>query len=140
MQILLEPRHVKQIQAHGEKTFPEECCGFIIGRREKGRLHAEHLLPTTNHHRTSRQNRYIISPQEYLRAEKFADTRGLALLGFYHSHPDHPAHPSVTDLEHAWPNLAYLIVAVNAGKAQELNAFMLNDHRKSFRTIAIDIK
>jgi proteasome lid subunit RPN8/RPN11 len=77
-------------------------------------------------------NRYQISPQEYIRAERFATAAGLEIIGFYHSHPDHPARPSQFDLENAWPGLVYIILAVNHGQAAEMAAWMLADDRSRF--------
>jgi len=79
-----------------------------------------------------KQRRYLIGPAEYRTAERYADERGKQLLGFYHSHPDHPAQPSTTDLEQAWPNLSYVIVSIQQGQPAELRSWRLRDDRSQF--------
>ena len=80
----------------------------------------------------SPQNRYEISPQDYIRADREARQAGLDIVGFYHSHPDHPARPSQFDLDNAWPELIYVIVSVNKGQAGEMTAWKLADDRSRF--------
>ena len=101
------------IRRHGEETYPHECCGALVGR--EGRVAAAVALPNTTEEGPRR--RFLVRPSDYLLAERRAGELGGELLGFYHSHPDHPARPSQYDLEHAWPTFAYVIVSV-AGKAQ----------------------
>ena len=98
------------------------------------------VVPAKNQHENSRHNRYVISPAEYLRIEKAAEAKGLQIIGFYHSHPDHPARPSNFDLEHAWPNLVYLIQAIDHGEAGDTGAFMLHENRKRFEPVHLKIK
>jgi proteasome lid subunit RPN8/RPN11 len=100
------------IRRHGEETYPHECCGALVGR--EGRVASAVALPNTTEEGPRR--RFLVRPSDYLLAERRAGELGGELLGFYHSHPDHPARPSQYDLEHAWPTFAYVIVSV-AGKA-----------------------
>src|ERR1700674_689942 len=103
------------IRRHGQETYPHECCGALVG--ESGRVRTTVALPNTTEEGPRR--RFLVRPSDYRLAEQRATELGGELLGFYHSHPDHPARPSQYDLDHAWPTFAYVIVAV-AGKALAL--------------------
>jgi proteasome lid subunit RPN8/RPN11 len=116
------------IEQHGREAFPHECCGALLG--EGDRVMATHPLPNVTTEGPRR--RFRIDDKDYLAAERQASTAGLALLGFYHSHPDHPAVPSQYDLDHAWPTFVYPIVSVMAGEAVDLRAWMLRDDRSAF--------
>ena len=96
------------IRRHGQETYPHECCGALVGRR--GHVTATVTLPNTTEDGPRR--RFLVRPSDYQLAERRAIELGGELLGFYHSHPDHPARPSQYDLDHAWPTFAYIIVAV----------------------------
>jgi proteasome lid subunit RPN8/RPN11 len=103
----------RAIRHHGEETYPHECCGAIVG---KGALVSEVVaLPNTTEEGPRR--RFLVRPSDYRLAESRATELGGELLGFYHSHPDHPARPSQYDLDHAWPTFAYIIVAVTGDTA-----------------------
>ena len=116
------------IEQHGREAFPHECCGALLG--DGDRVKATHPLPNVTTEGPRR--RFRIDDKDYLAAERQASTAGLALLGFYHSHPDHPAVPSQYDLDHAWPTFVYPIVSVMAGEAVDLRAWMLRDDRSAF--------
>src|SRR5215208_1483955 len=96
------------IRRHGEETYPHECCGALVGHGE--RVTATVPLPNTTEEGPRR--RFLVRPSDYRMAEHRATEGGGELLGFYHSHPDHPARPSQYDLDHAWPTFAYVIVSV----------------------------
>jgi proteasome lid subunit RPN8/RPN11 len=132
MPIIFEKHHLAEIQQHGEATFPHECCGFLLGRLEESRRVVVQTLRAQNQRTDSPQNRYQISPQEYMHADRQASQEDLEIIGFYHSHPNHPARPSKFDLETAWPAYAYVIVSVNRGKAGEMTAWILADDRSRF--------
>ena len=100
------------IRKHGEDTYPHECCGALVGRGEG--VTTVVALPNTTEEGPRR--RFLVRPSDYREAERRATELSGELLGFYHSHPDHPARPSQYDLDHAWPTFAYIIVAV-AGDA-----------------------
>src|SRR5262245_49613952 len=108
MMLALDPGVAAAIRRHGEETYPHECCGALVGR--DGRTTVTVALPNTTEEGPRR--RFLVRPSDYRLAEQQASERGAELLGFYHSHPDHPARPSQYDLDHAWPNFAYVIVAV----------------------------
>jgi proteasome lid subunit RPN8/RPN11 len=116
------------IRHHGEETYPHECCGALVG---KGGLVSEIVaLPNTTEEGPRR--RFLVRPSDYRLAESQATELGGELLGFYHSHPDHPARPSQYDLDHAWPTFAYIIVAVAAGAAADMTVWFLKDDRSIF--------
>jgi proteasome lid subunit RPN8/RPN11 len=116
------------IRRHGEETFPHECCGALIG--SSGRVTA--AVPLANTTEEGPRRRFLVRPADYRMAEQTASERGAELLGFYHSHPDHPARPSQFDLDHAWPNFAYVIVSVMAGRARDMTVWYLLEDRSRF--------
>src|SRR5439155_20012027 len=118
----------REIRRHGEETYPHECCGALVGRG--GRVTATVPLPNTTEEGPRR--RFLVRPSDYRMAESRAKELSGELLGFYHSHPDHPARPSQYDLDHAWPTFAYIIVAVAAGAAGDMTVWYLEDDRSSF--------
>jgi len=116
------------IRRHGEETFPHECCGALVGKGDA--VTATVPLPNTTEEGPRR--RFLVRPSDYRLAEQRASERGGELLGFYHSHPDHPARPSQFDLDHAWPTFAYVIVSVMAGAARDMTVWFLKEDRSSF--------
>ena len=116
------------IRAHGQATYPHECCGALLGRDD--RVTAIVALPNTTEEGPRR--RFLVRPSDYREAERRAKELGAELLGFYHSHPDHPARPSQYDLDHAWPTFAYVIVSVVGGAAADMTVWYLKDDRSSF--------
>jgi proteasome lid subunit RPN8/RPN11 len=118
----------RAIRLHGQETYPHECCGALIGRDDSvGEIVA---LPNTTDEGPRR--RFLVRDWDYRLAEQRATELGAELLGFYHSHPDHPARPSQYDLDHAWPTFAYVIVSVAAGTAGDMTVWYLTDDRSSF--------
>ena len=126
--VVLEAGVGTAIRKHGEETYPHECCGALIGAGE--RVTAIVQLPNTTEEGPRR--RFLVRPSDYQLAERRANELRGELLGFYHSHPDHPARPSQFDLDHAWPNFAYVIVAVSAGVARDMTVWYLKEDRSSF--------
>jgi proteasome lid subunit RPN8/RPN11 len=113
------------IRAHGQETYPHECCGALVGRGD--RVDAIVALPNTTEEGPRR--RFLVRPSDYREAERRATELGGELLGFYHSHPDHAARPSQYDLDHAWPTFAYIIVAVaGAGEGSPGRSADLSGH------------
>lgn len=110
-QLVLSSAIDQAIRRHGEETYPHECCGAMVGGA--GGVTAIVALPNTTEEGPRR--RFLVRPSDYRLAEERATALGVELLGFYHSHPDHPARPSQYDLDHAWPTFAYVIVAVAGG-------------------------
>ena len=126
---------LSQIHAHLEAGYPDEACGVILGKDGV----VNEVVHAGNERTDSARNRYLIDPLAYMKIERDADKRGLQVLGIYHSHPDVAARPSQFDLDHAWPNLSYLIVSVCKGKAVETNSWLLREDRSQFDQEAVEI-
>jgi proteasome lid subunit RPN8/RPN11 len=120
----------RAIRRHGEETFPHECCGALIGQSSSGNV--GHVVPLPNTTEEGPRRRFLVRPSDYRDAERRARELGGELLGFYHSHPDHPARPSQYDLDHAWPTFAYVIVSVMSGAAADMTVWFLKDDRSTF--------
>ena len=130
------------LRAHGEKTYPHECCGILLGYA--GEVNEVVAIVQAGNTRTdSAHNRYHIAPQELIAAQRIGRKKGLDIVGFYHSHPDHPAQWSTTDFAEAhWYGCSYVITAVAQGKAEVTNAFLLRgtgEENKRFENQPIDI-
>ena len=128
MVLTLNPGVADAIRRHGSETYPNECCGALIGR--DGIVEHAYALPNTTEEGPRR--RFLVRPQDYRDAEGRASELGGELLGFYHSHPDHPARPSQYDLDHAWPFFSYVIVAVRAGTPEDMTSWRLREDRSTF--------
>lgn len=128
MTLTLPPSADEAIRSHGSETYPDECCGALIGR--DGVVTSTYALPNTTEEGPRR--RFRVRPQDYREAERRAAEGGADLLGFYHSHPDHPARPSQYDLDHAWPFFSYIIVAVRGGVPEHMTSWRLKDDRSAF--------
>ena len=135
--IALDEARAGAIREHGRRAYPEECCGALLGRFVDGVATVEVARPIANVREDGRRRRFLVDPRDYLEVEREADRRGLAVLGFYHSHPDHPAAPSDFDRRHAWPNLHYVIVAVEAGVPREMTSWLLSEDRSIMREESI---
>jgi proteasome lid subunit RPN8/RPN11 len=120
---------IEEIRGHGERAYPSECCGILAGRLDgDGVKEVARLAPAVNR-RTDDPHRYLIAPDDLRRLELELRAEGLEILGYYHSHPDHPAAPSAFDAEHAWPWYSYLIVRVDRGQGAEVASWLLEDDR-----------
>jgi proteasome lid subunit RPN8/RPN11 len=128
MAITLTSDVLAAIRAHGRETYPDECCGALIGR--DGAIAEAYALPNTTEEGPRR--RFLVRPADYRAAEARAAAAGRELLGFYHSHPDHPARPSQYDLDHAWPFFSYVIVSVRDGEPGDVRSWRLRDDRSQF--------
>lgn len=124
------------VREHGRDTYPNECCGALIGR--DGRVAEAFALPNTTEEGPRR--RFLVRPGDYRAAEAHATSRGGELLGFYHSHPDHPAQPSQYDLDHAWPFFSYVIISVRDGEPKELRSWRLRDDRSQFDEESVTVE
>jgi proteasome lid subunit RPN8/RPN11 len=132
--IILRDEHYDAIRRHGETDYPYECCGLLIGNFDGARKIVEETFPISNaREEASKRNRFLITPDEFSSGEQRARARGLDIVGFYHSHPDHPAIASGYDLEHAWPTYSYIIVSVQQGTAGDVLSWELEDDRSKFR-------
>jgi proteasome lid subunit RPN8/RPN11 len=119
-----------EIRRHGAETYPHECCGALFGRADTGVILRALPLPNTTEEGPRR--RFMIRPADYRVAERAAGEAGLDLVGFYHSHPDHPARPSQHDLDHAWPNMHYIIASVHDGRPDVIRSWLLEQDRSAF--------
>ena len=143
----LSSHHLQTIQAHAESTYPEECCGLLLGHLSSETKMLIEVLPTENswdaemvdvfqqvehssQGKFSKRNRFSIAPQVMLKAQKDARDRNLNIIGIYHSHTDHPAIPSEFDRAIAWTEYSYIIVSVRQGSACDLKSWTLDDNHQ----------
>jgi proteasome lid subunit RPN8/RPN11 len=128
-----------EIRGHGETAYPAECCGAMAGRvDERGVKEVARLAPAVNR-RTDDPHRYLIAPDDLRRLEVELRSEGLDIVGYYHSHPDHPPVPSGYDTEHAWPWYSYLIVRVERGRALEATSWTLDDEQPLMRPESLEV-
>lgn len=138
--LLLTEELAARIRAHGAETYPCECCGALLGRDLPVAREVLALFPLINRREDSPQNRFSLLPDDVRAADRAAREQELSLLGWYHSHPDHPALPSEYDREHAWPWYSYVIVSVPERRAGELTSWRLRDDRSQFQPEEIEIR
>jgi proteasome lid subunit RPN8/RPN11 len=144
LQLVVSAELAEKIRAHGVETYPHECCGALFGREVAGGEEQSSdaaqeplrevlaLFPLVNRRDDSPRNRFSVTPEDVLLADKAARQQGLDVVGWYHSHPDHPARPSQYDQDHAWPWYSYIIVTVHAGAAKEMTSWRLKDDRSAY--------
>jgi proteasome lid subunit RPN8/RPN11 len=124
------------MRQHGEETYPHECCGVLLGKSADSVNEVEEAVRAGNTRTDSAHNRYQIAPQELVKIQRLGRERGLDIVGFYHSHPDHPAQWSQTDFAEAhWLGCSYVITAIEKGAARQTNSFFLagtTEEDKSF--------
>jgi proteasome lid subunit RPN8/RPN11 len=132
----IEKQLYDAIRRHGEETYPHECCGVLLGEGEEGVRLVKSVARCGNTREDSPQNRYNIDPRELIRIQREGRDRGEDIVGFYHSHPDHPARWSATDFAEAhWYGCSYVITSVADGKAETTNSFELrgfDENEKKF--------
>lgn len=136
--LVISARHLQTLGRHAMVSYPDECCGVLIGRTSGDATVVERVLSVGNERQDSRHNRFLISPETVLAAHKEARALGLDVVGYYHSHPDHPARPSEFDREHAWPGMSYLIVSVEKRKVVDARSWRLADDREGYDEEVID--
>ena len=148
MALRIKAEHRDLINRHGARDYPSECCGVLLGTADGELKHvvevvalrnlrhdprrAQELLPVADPVGETERNRFLLDPLDQLRVEKDARARRLEVLGYYHSHPDHPARPSDYDCEHAWPWYSYVIVSVERGTAKDLTCWVLAEDGGTF--------
>ena len=132
--ITLSPERITEIGLHGERDYPYECCGLLIGRygNEGSKIVLETFAISNAREESAKRNRFLIQPGELLRGESYAREKNLEVVGFYHSHPESPAVPSQYDLEHAWPSYSYIIVSVMNQRAGDLFSWEQQPDRSKF--------
>jgi proteasome lid subunit RPN8/RPN11 len=140
MKIHLSEEILSMIHAHGEKTYPEEGAGLLLGRDEGDHRLVIDILPLVNSREdTARHNRYLITAQSFFEGEKQAEERNLDVIGVFHSHPDHSNQPSEFDQEWAVPWFSYIITSVVKGRADSSRSWRLADDREHFKEEVIVI-
>ena len=145
LEVGISAQLAEKIREHGVETYPYECCGALLGRdlglaenavSEKKSLSVSRevlsLFPLVNRRDDSPRNRFSVTAEDVKDAEKTARAQGLEVIGWYHSHPDHPARPSDYDRDHAWPWYSYIIVSVQSGVPQDMTSWRLEDDRSGF--------
>lgn len=137
MALRIQKALLHQLRQHGEATYPYECCGVLVGAfDDAGGKTAEAVVPCGNARTDSPENRYHISPVELVRIQREALLAGQDIVGFYHSHPDHPAQWSATDLAEAhWTGCSYVITSVESGHAELTHAFLLQGQEEVKRFV-----
>jgi proteasome lid subunit RPN8/RPN11 len=151
----LNQTQLAAIREHGAREYPNECCGALLGTangtsKEVKEIvplknlrfdlaRAQELLPVDDPSGETERNRFLVDPLEQLRVEKDARARSLDIVGYYHSHPDHPARPSSYDREHAWPWYSYVIVSVELGAAKDLTCWVLEENRSGFNSEPVEV-
>jgi proteasome lid subunit RPN8/RPN11 len=123
---------VGRIQDHATEAYPEECAGALVGIDSGGVRVVVDVWRAENTHEEGRSRRFLIEPLAVKRFEEQAEERDMGLLGFYHSHPDHPAEPSEYDREHAWPGYSYVIASVSGENVEDMRSWILKDDRSGY--------
>jgi proteasome lid subunit RPN8/RPN11 len=134
--ILLAPEALAAIRAEAARAYPHEGCGALLGpgEREIGEAWA---LP--NDEEGNPRVRFRVSPRDYLAVEEAAEVRGVRLVGFWHSHPDHPARPSPTDRRYAWEGLLTLVIRVEKGEPREITGWEVPGPDEPFREVPLAV-
>jgi proteasome lid subunit RPN8/RPN11 len=139
MEIRLEQGTDEAIRRHAAEAYPDECCGAMLGRVTAGGKVVTRALRIHNARTDSARNRFLVTDRDYLRVEAQAAAEGLDLVGFYHSHPDHPARPSRFDLDHALPVFSCVIVSVAEGRPERMTSWVLSEDRLRFEPEAVRV-
>jgi proteasome lid subunit RPN8/RPN11 len=132
MALRVSEQAIERMRAHGAATYPHECCGALLGRDGRNEREVLGVFPLTNRREDSPRNRFSLEADDVRAAERAAQEQGLELIGWYHSHPDHPARPSEYDREHAWPWYSYVIVSVELREPRQITSWRLADDRTQF--------
>jgi proteasome lid subunit RPN8/RPN11 len=140
--VVITEELLEAIRQHGQRDFPFECCGLLIGRFQDGgaKVVVETYAISNAREEEAKRNRFLIRPEELMRGEKYARGKGLDVVGFYHSHPDSPAVPSAYDLDHAWPTYSYIIVSTTARQSRDLFSWEMEGDRSRFNSEEIQLR
>jgi proteasome lid subunit RPN8/RPN11 len=131
--ITIAEQQLTEIREHGVRDYPYECCGLLLGRYDENVKTVRETYAISNaREESAKRNRFLITPEELMRGERYAREHDLEVVGFYHSHPDSPAVPSQYDLEHAWPTYSYIIVSTSAERANDLFSWEQEPDRSRF--------
>ncbi|MGH2405955.1 MAG: Mov34/MPN/PAD-1 family protein [bacterium] len=132
MSLAIFPTELAKINEHARRDYPHECCGMMLGKEVNGWKLVTEARPINNARDDSPRNRFLITPDDFRANERYAREQKLDILGFYHSHPDHPARPSEFDRQNAWPWFSYVIVSVAQGVPGEVTSWELAWDRSQF--------
>lgn len=130
--LIVNHRTLQKMKTHAGQAYPEECCGMLLGKDDNRGRTVFDVIAMRNERGESRERRFLITPEEYRRAEEEARRGGVDVIGLYHSHPDHPAQPSRFDLEHAMPWWSYVIVSVQQKLPTSVRSWVLRDDRLGY--------
>lgn len=130
--ITLKKEHIREIESHSREGYPNEVCGIIMGTCKGFYKTAIHIKKAVNLSTERSHDRYELDPKDLLRVERESRARGLEIVGFYHSHPDHPDIPSEFDRARAWPAYSYIIASVSNGRDVTLRSWVLDDETLEF--------
>ena len=131
--IVVSEEQSSAMRAHGQRDYPYECCGLMLGRFDNSAKQVLEIYAISNaREEEAKRNRFLIRPEELMRGEKYARGKGLDVVGFYHSHPDDVAVPSQYDLEHAWPTYSYIVMSVEKGTPTDLRSWEMATDRSRF--------
>ena len=123
---------LREIYDHTEASYPNECCGLMIGAMT-GETRTVHTFRKCRNLNTERaRDRYEMDPMDMLRTEREFENSEWDIIGIYHSHPDHPSRPSQTDTDRAWPDYSYVIISVREGRVASANSWVLNESERKF--------
>ncbi|MDO8632809.1 MAG: M67 family metallopeptidase [Phycisphaerales bacterium] len=132
MNLVIDPTLLDTLVAHAERDYPEECCGILVGvRRGLDRI-IHRAVPSNNITEGDRRRNYQVDWEMLLRTQRQARADQREIIGFYHSHPDGSAQPSQRDLDHAWSDCSYLILAMFAGRYVDSASWRTDDRRRTF--------
>lgn len=131
--LFLTKEQIEQIFIHVKKSYPYETCGILLGQKEDAAKRVLRIVEANNLNRERAHDRYDMDPKDFYKADVVARNEGLEILGFYHSHPDHPAAPSATDKQKAWNGYSYMIVSVKGGAECLAKSFVLENPEDDFK-------
>ena len=137
--IMIRKSDLEQIFDHGKAGYPSEVCGIIMGKYEDRTKIAQEVRPAGNLNTERAHDRYEMDPKDILKAEREGPKNGMEIVGFYHTHPDHPDAPSEFDRERAWPSYSYIIVSVANGMDIKVRSWVINEETKKFEEEEIEI-
>jgi proteasome lid subunit RPN8/RPN11 len=137
MSIRLGRGALDAIRLEAARAYPHEACGALIGSSQ---AHVSEALALPNQETARAGTRFTIAPADYLGAEQAAEARGVQLIGFWHSHPDHPARPSATDREHAWEGLLTVVVSVENGQPRDVTAWSVPGRGLPFAQVPLSLE
>ena len=137
----IKKEHIEEIKKQGEKGYPYEICGFMLGKidYENNIREVKEIFQVENQNKERANDRFEISPKDYLKVEDYAKKKGVQIIGIYHTHPDNPDKPSKTDLMFAQPDMSYIIMSVNNGKAENWRSWELDLEKNEFKEEKMEV-